>query len=182
LIATGALLVGAFIAIAAPSHPTHARRGPSRPAVVADTPQNLPAAPSRRHPPIRSPTRRWSRPAQIARGFLRGWLGCTYHQTSCSRISGLLPAYADALVRYQGHSLATPDELAARPRIVAIRLVPSCPGAEVALATYQDGSGGRFQLHINLVREPAGWRVFDVAEAPPHIPLPKPLPYGPRGC
>jgi hypothetical protein len=27
-----------------------------------------------------------------------------------------------------------------------------------------------------------GWRVFDVAEAPPHIPPPKPLSRGPLAC
>jgi len=94
----------------------------------------------------------------------------------------MLPAYRTDLLRRQGSSLSTPAELAAHPRILSIQLMPSCAQAGIALAAYQDGEGGRFQLHINLVREPVGWRVFDVAEVPPHIPLPKPLADGPRGC
>jgi len=95
---------------------------------------------------------------------------------------GALPAYAAALARHAGHSLPAPAELGAHPRVASLTVTRSCADAAVAQATYVDSQGGRFQLHVNLVRERAGWRVFDVAEAPPHIPLPPPLSRGPRGC
>jgi hypothetical protein len=97
-------------------------------------------------------------------------------------IAGMLPAYRTAFLAAQGISAATPAELAARPRVVALHLIRGCPVAIVAVATYTDGEGGTFVLHANLVRESAGWEVFNVAEAPPHIPPPKPLSEGPRGC
>jgi hypothetical protein len=129
-----------------------------------------------------SPPPRPSTPRQVARRFLDAWLGCSYHQAPCSHIAGTLPAYAAALGRQAGRSLATPAELAARPRIVSLKLLRSCDRAAVAAADYNDREGGRFRLHVNLVREPAGWQVFDVSEVPPHIPLPKPITEGPQAC
>jgi len=92
----------------------------------------------------------------------------------------MLPSYAAALARQRGTSLATPAELAARPVVLSLQLLRSCAHSAVAAVTYADG--GRFQIHVNLVHERGGWLVFDVAEAPPHIPLPPPLSRGPRGC
>jgi len=119
---------------------------------------------------------------QVARYFLAAWLRCTYHQAPCFGIPGTLPAYAAALAGQQGRSLATPAEFAARPRFESLSIVHSCAAAAIAVATYTDGHGRHFPLHVNLVREPAGWRVFDVAEAPPHIALPNPLTAGPQAC
>ncbi|MGH2871849.1 MAG: hypothetical protein ACRDL5_05245, partial [Solirubrobacteraceae bacterium] len=119
-------------------------------------------------------------PEQVARAFIDGWLACVYRQGSCARIPGSLPAYAAALGRRRGGSLATPAELAARPRVISLRVIRACRNSATAIARYVDGDGERYQLHVNLVLAPAGWRVFDVAEAPPHIPLPKPLTEGPR--
>jgi len=94
----------------------------------------------------------------------------------------MLPAYAAAVARQHQVSLATPAELAAQPRVLALQLLHGCALSAVAAVTYTDREGGRFQFHVNLMRERAAWRVFDVAEAPPHIPLPPPLSRGPRGC
>jgi hypothetical protein len=121
-------------------------------------------------------------PGALARAFLAGWLACNYHHAPCSTIPGELHAYASALAQQNSRSAATPAERRAHPQITSIQLSRSCANAVVATATYQDGNGGTFELHVNLVRETAGWRVFDVAEAPPHIPLPRPLSRGPRGC
>ena len=122
-----------------------------------------------------------STPGPSARRFLTGWLACVYHHAPCSQIADALPGYASALAR-PARSLATPAELVAHPEVVTLELLPRCGESEVAIATYTDGAGGRFQLHLDLVHEPAGWEVFDVAEAPPHIPLPTPLTRGPGGC
>lgn len=186
-VATGLLLIGAAL-LAGTSAMDHFDGRPRSATSaglrrVATSPP--PAPPLRRSPhrfgPI-SVDRRATTAGHVIRLFLHGWLGCIYHRTSCAQIAGSLPAYGAAIAQQRGSSLATPAELATRPRILSIDLLASCPTAELALANYQDGEGGQFQLHVNLVREPAGWRVFDVAEAPPHIPLPKPLTDGPRGC
>jgi hypothetical protein len=95
---------------------------------------------------------------------------------------GALPAYAAALARHAGHSLPAPAELGAHPRVASLTVTRSCADAAVAHATYVDGQGGRFQLHVNLVHERDGWRVFDVAETPPHISLPAPLSRSPGEC
>ena len=121
-------------------------------------------------------------PQGVARQFLASWLACTYHQGSCSHIAEALPAYAAVLGRQAGRSLPTPAELAAHPHVESVRVIRSCPRSAVAVATYFDGQGGRFVLHLNLVQQSRGWRVFDVAEAAPHIALPKPLTDGPGGC
>lgn len=130
----------------------------------------------------RSRLTRSSTPRAVARAFVNGWLACTYHHRSCAALRGALPAYAAALSRQREASLATPAEQAARPKIVALHITRSCTASAIATAAYQDGEGGTFELHLNLVHGPEGWRVFDVAEAPPHIPLPTPLSRGPRGC
>ena len=101
---------------------------------------------------------------QVADRFLAAWLRCSYHQAPCSPIPGTLSAYAAALARQQGRSLATPAELTARPTIRSLKIVHSCGDAAIAIATYANGEGDRFELHVNLVRERAGWQVFDVAE------------------
>jgi hypothetical protein len=119
---------------------------------------------------------------QTARTFAAAWLACTYHQGPCDRLPDATTAYAAALTAQQGQSLPTPAETAAHPTITSLRLARSCGNAAVAVVTYADGEGGRFQIHVNLVREPVGWQVFDVAEAQPHIPLPKPLSEGPEAC
>jgi hypothetical protein len=180
------LLVASLTVGLASSSPPPRRTPSAKPAVSgwahADgrwTGVRGPGIPSR---PPTGPHSPAASPRAVALRFAHGWLDCTYHQAPCSRVPGILAAYAAALARQQGSSLATPAELAARPRIVSLTLTPSCRRAAVALATYSDGEGGRFQLHVNLVREHAGWRVFDVAEAPPHIPLPPPLSHGPHGC
>lgn len=123
-----------------------------------------------------------SSPDTVARAFLSGWLACTYHRGPCSSLPESLAAYRAALSRQHDGALATPAEQAAHPRVVAVRITRSCGGSAIALATFTDGEGGDFQLHLNLVLEPVGWRVFDVAEAPPHIPPPKPLSRGPLAC
>jgi hypothetical protein len=91
-------------------------------------------------------------------------------------------AYERALARQRGRALITPAERAAYPRVIALQVLRDCQHAAVAIATYHDGEGGRFRLHVNLVRRRAGWRVFDVAEAGPSIPLPAPLTKGPGAC
>ena len=127
-------------------------------------------------------TGRQSSPDHVARRFLDGWLGCTYHQTPCSQITGMLPAYAVALDRQQGDSRATPAELSAPPLVVSLQLLRSCRRAAVAIATYKDRESDRFELHVNLIHDASGWHVFDVAEGPPHIALPEPLTHGPHEC
>jgi hypothetical protein len=42
--------------------------------------------------------------------------------------------------------------------------------------------GTSFTLHVNLVRRRDGWRVFDVAEASPHVRPPAPIGDGPGEC
>jgi hypothetical protein len=158
--------------------PRAARPRTADPAVVQTTAPRPPARPMRQ-PPVAVSARGLE---GVVRRFLVGWLACTYHQASCAHVGGSLPAYAAALDRQQGRALPTPAELAAHPRVQSVRLIRACRRSEMAVATYLDGHGGRFQLHLNLVRAPEGWRVFDVAEAPPHIPLPPPLTHGPRGC
>jgi hypothetical protein len=186
-LAIAAVLVAAalLLALSSPQHPK--RRSSSRSRVTLFEPIRIPplapspAAVARTTTPS-PPPHRSSGPQRVARRFLERWLRCTYHQAPCSRIAGTLPAYAAVLGRQAGRSLATPAELAARPRIVSLKLLRSCDRAAVAAADYNDREGGRYQLHVNLVREPAGWQVFDVAEAPPHIPLPKPITEGPQAC
>ncbi|MHB1837776.1 MAG: hypothetical protein ACYCXW_22765, partial [Solirubrobacteraceae bacterium] len=108
-------------------------------------------------------TREGAGPVQVAHVFTQDWLACTYRQGRCARIPGTLPAYATALAGWGSGSLATPAELAARPRVVSVRVIRACRNSATASADYHDGVGGRYQLHINLVLEPTGWDVFDVA-------------------
>ncbi len=121
-------------------------------------------------------------PRSVALRFTTAWLTCTYHRERCSRIPRALPAYTAALRRVWEASLPTPAELAARPAIRSVSVVEACGDEAVATVTYTAGPSVRYQLHVDLVRHPAGWRVFDVAEAPPHIPLPAPLNRGPGAC
>ena len=121
-------------------------------------------------------------PAVVADRFARAWVACIYHQRPCSPMPSALPLYAAALARHAGDSLPAPAELITHPHVESLSVTRSCADVAVARITYAEGNAGRFQLHVNLVRERAGWRVFDVAEAQPHIPLPPPLGRGPRGC
>lgn len=125
---------------------------------------------------------RSSSPGRVARLFVTGWLRCTYHQARCSPIAGTLRAYARVLAGQQQASLQTPSELAARPTILSLRLIHGCPASAIAIATYQDAEGGRFLLHVSLIDTPGAWRVFDVAEATPHIAPPKAMNHGPGKC
>ncbi len=160
-----------------PLRATHSRTVDRRPTPATALP--APASPPRQLL-VAPPT---GDMARVARRFLSAWLACTYHQAPCSHLPGSLPAYPAALAQEEGRrALPTPAELAAHPRIESIRVVRSCRRSAIATATYLDGHGGRFQLHLNLVQEPDGWRVFDVAEAAPHIALPRPLTHGPGGC
>ncbi len=118
----------------------------------------------------------------VALRFTSAWLSCTYHRERCSRIPGALPAYTAALHRQHATPPPTPAELAARPAIRSVSVVQACGDEAVATVTYTAGPSVRYQLHVNLVRHPAGWRVFDVSETPPHIPLPAPLARGPGTC
>jgi hypothetical protein len=127
-------------------------------------------------------SRSGSGPRVVALRFLSTWLRCVYSQRPCSRIAGALRAYTSALARETHGWLATPAERAARLRVVAIRLIWSCRPAAVAAAWYRDGTGGRFEVHVNLVHEAAGWEVFDVAETAPHIAQPAPIADNSRGC
>jgi hypothetical protein len=52
----------------------------------------------------------------------------------------------------------------------------------VVTVSYTAGSTLAYQLHVNLVRRRDGWRVFDVAEAPPHVWAPAPIGDGPGEC
>lgn len=139
-------------------------------------------APQPRPTPPASRTVGRADPTQVARAFTQALLACMYGQASCARIPGTLPTYADALAGWTSGSLATPAELTARPRVVSVRVIRACRNSATVIADYVDGEGGRFQLHINVVLEHAGWQVFDVAEAPPHIPAPRPLTGGPGAC
>lgn len=152
------------------------------PAVLSLAPAQQRAGGWSRSTPVTITTGHDVHPGRVARAFIEGWLGCVYRQRSCAHIPGSLPAYAAALDRPPGESLGTPAELAARPRVVSLHVIRACRRSATAIVWYVDGEGGRFQLHVNLVAEPAGWHVFDIAEAPPHIPLPKPLTEGPRAC
>jgi hypothetical protein len=109
-------------------------------------------------------------------------LACTYHRWSCHLLPGALPQYAAIFAQDRGNAITTPSERAARPRVTWVDEFRSCSDSAIVTASYQEGEGGHFQIHVNLIHTPVGWRVFDVAEAPPHIPLPSPLSRGPRAC
>jgi hypothetical protein len=183
-----ALLAGASLALLVGGHdqPTrsslHAPVASRRAAAVM---RPLRRSPRRRHHSTMSlPTSRFSvaSPKQVATRFAVGWLSCSYHQATCSRLPDALPAYATAFEHQRGTALPTPAEVDAHLEVLSTTLTPTCPVATVALVIYTDGAGGRFVLHVNLLRTRVGWRVFDVAEAPPHIPLPIELGHGPTGC
>jgi hypothetical protein len=158
---------------------------PSRaPSVASASPlaTTPPPTSSQFQPRTRAEPVRRASPGAIADRFLAGWLACTYHQRSCHRLPGALPRYAASFDRDRGNGITTPAERAARPRVRWVNEIRGCSDSATVTASYQDGEGGLFQVHLNLINTPAGWRVFDVAEAPPHIPLPPPLPRGPRAC
>jgi hypothetical protein len=180
LLAAGAvLLVG--------GSPPHRGPGSGRPPALA------PLAPPRMTQ-LRAPARsgqtrivaavgpHYSDPERVARTFLLGWLACTYHQRACTSIPGTLDAYREALGRQHARSLPTPAERLVHPSVLLVQTVRACQGSTTATATYKDGEGGRFQLHLSLVDQRSGWKVFDVAEAAPHIPLPAELNHGPGRC
>lgn len=184
-LAVAAALLWAMTQPRAPRQPAGRNTPPASLFVPAHIPSVAPPAP--RHQPNtvvaqRSRPTRSSSPSAVAYVFVTRWLGCTYHHGLCRALPGALPAYAAAVSRQHGASRITPAEQTARPTIIALHITRSCADSAIATATYQDGQGGHFQLHLNLVHEPEGWRIFDVAEAPPHIPLPTPLSHGPRGC
>lgn len=121
-------------------------------------------------------------PARAASRFAVAWLACIYHQATCSRLPDALPDYARAITHHDDSALPTPAETQAQLRVVSVHAIRTCPLASIARVVYANGTDGRFVLHLNLLRTGATWRVFDVAEAPPHIPLPTELGHGPRGC
>jgi hypothetical protein len=121
-------------------------------------------------------------PAQAATRFAVAWLACIYHQATCSRLPDALPGYARAITHRDDSALPTPAEMQAQLRVVSVHAIRTCPLASIARVVYANGTDGRFVLHLNLLRTGATWRVFDVAEAPPHIPLATELGHGPRGC
>jgi hypothetical protein len=127
--------------------------------------------------PSRLPT---ASPRQVALRFVVGWLSCNYHRAS-SIPPDALPAFATAFARQTGVALPTPAELQAHLKVISVGVARTCPVASVARVTYTDGAE-RFWLHLNLVRTRRDWLVFDVAEAPPHIPLPVALGHGAHGC
>jgi hypothetical protein len=182
LLVVTACLLGGAVAVAVALRSTPARdewRASTRPASPAlprkhSAPPKPRPTPSLRTPPASATT--------VAVDFSLGWLACTYHQATCTHIPGSLQAYAAALRRQPERSLATPAEHAAQISITRVRLTRDCRDEAVAAVTYTSGSTSHFQIHLSLVREPGGWRVFDVAEAPPHIPTPAPLSRGPRAC
>jgi hypothetical protein len=185
LLVPATLLVAAIVIAIRAEPQLHRRPGrAAHAALTVSTPAGAAAvgrpAPKPTAQPVRS--RPGLDPGAVARAFLDGWLACTYHQRPCTHIAGSLSAYAMALARDDGRSLPTPVELATRPEVTTVQLISACPRSALVIATYLDGHGGTFQLHLNLVREPSGWRVFDVAEAAPHIPLPQPLNRGPAEC
>jgi len=185
---TGLLLTAGMLLLVGGSSPRPGQHGPSTVGLLA-TPGVPPAASAT----VRTRTRTWvphvaqtigrsSGPGRVARYFLIGWLRCSYHQAPCRQIAGTLHSYRRALDSQRRASLQTPVEVAARPEVLSVRLIYGCPASGTAVATYQDGEGGRFELHVSLIDTHGGWRVFDIAEAAPHIALPKMLNHGPGKC
>lgn len=165
--------------VARPSVPAHLAS--RRHATVSPATPLPPAAPPAVHPhpdaPHQLPT-----PRAVALEFVVGYLRYAYHHAPASAIPGMLPAFATALAREPGSSLPTPAELAARPRVLSLRLHYNCPLEAVGMVTYTDGQGARYELHPNLVREPDGWQVWSLPEATASIPLPRPLRGGTTLC
>lgn len=165
-----------------------ARRGPESRRPPALAPSTSPRVTQLTAPTQSGQTRilasvgRHADPEHVARDFLFRWLACSYHQMACASIPGTLPAYQEALGRQHAESLPTPAEGLAHPRVLVLQIVRACRRSAAATATYQDGEGGRFQLHLSLVDQASGWKVFDVAEAGPHIALPAELNHGPGRC
>jgi hypothetical protein len=134
------------------------------------------------HPKTHTRSRAADSARSVALVFTLRWLACTDHNGSCAHVPDALPAYNAALRRAQGSSLPTPAELAARVTVQGATTIRACRDQAVVTVSYGTGRGLRYQLHVNLARRVGAWRVFDVAEVPPHIPLPAPLGRGPGGC
>ena len=105
-----------------------------------------------------------------------------YLRGPCAHVPGTLPAYAAALLNAARGAVAAPGESFGHLQFRLVGLIRVCRETDIALAVYTDEQGVRFELHINLLRDTAGWQVFDVAEAPPHISPPAPLGRSSRGC
>jgi hypothetical protein len=181
LVVTACVLGGAVaVAVGLPATSAHEQQSAlARPA--SPPPPRNHSAPLKPRP-APSPRTTGASATTVAFDFSLGWLACTYHQGPCTQIPGSLQAYGAALRRQPERSLATPAERAAQISITRIGLTRDCRDEAVAAVTYTSGSTSHFEIHLNLVREPDGWRVFDVAEAPPHIPPPAPLSRGTGAC
>jgi hypothetical protein len=181
LITAAACLLGALLAASTASSP--------RPAQSHHRSHEMPVQPGAvfaraqtGHPKTSTRSRTADSPRPVALVFTQRWLACTDHQGSCTHLPGALPAYNAALRRAQGSSLPTPAELAARVSVQGATTIRACRDQAVVTVSYSTGRGLHYLLHVNLARRVGAWRVFDVAEVPPHIPLPAPLGRGPGEC
>jgi len=182
----GLLAASLIVGLASSTTAPHQQRSAKSSAVAAheNPPPRPRPGPTHPHRRPRNPTA--SRPQlpsarTVALEFAYSWLGCLYHHASCSQIRGILASYARFVQPQLASGPVTHGDLHARPRIISLRLTHNCRLEAVATVTYTVG-GQVLDLHPNLVLQPAGWKVFTVAEFPAPIPLPPPLQTGERLC